>query len=57
MLNINAVDSRTKFNLATKLVWYRTLEEFDDFFRCLKKAIGTQVHGVQRSASRGKSAS
>ena len=40
------MDSHTKFNLGTKLVWHRTLEEFDDFFKCLKKAIGTQIHAV-----------
>lgn len=40
------MDSRTKYNLGTKLVWHKTLEEFDDFFRSLKKAIGTQVHAV-----------
>ena len=32
--------------MGTKLVWHRTLEEFDDFFKCLKKAIGTQVHAI-----------
>ena len=40
------MDSRTKFNLGTKLVWHRTLEEFDDFFKCLKKTLGTQIHEV-----------
>ncbi|MGC8817652.1 MAG: integrase core domain-containing protein [Candidatus Hadarchaeum sp.] len=40
------MDSRTKYNLGTKLVWHRTLKEFDDFFRRLKTALGTQIHEV-----------
>lgn len=43
---MNAVDSRTKYNLSTKLVWHRTLEEFDSFFKCLKMAVGKQIHEV-----------
>lgn len=40
------MDSRTKFNLDTKLVWHKTLEEFDYFFRTIKDRIGTQIHEV-----------
>ena len=43
---MNAVDSRTKYNLETKLVWSRTLWEFDEFFRELKKRVGGQIRGV-----------
>jgi hypothetical protein len=43
---VNAVDSKTKFNLGTRLVWSRTLEEFDAFFKELKRAVGAQIHGV-----------
>lgn len=43
---MNAVDSRTKFNLETRLVWSRTLEEFDAFFKELKRRVGAQIHGV-----------
>ena len=27
-------------------MWHRTLEEFDDFFMSLKKAVGPQIHEV-----------
>ena len=27
-------------------MWHRTLEEFDDFFMSLKKAVGVQIHKV-----------
>lgn len=40
------MDSKTKFNLETRLVWGRTIEEFDAFFRGLKRVIGAQIHGV-----------
>jgi hypothetical protein len=43
---INAVDSRTKYNLGSRLVWSRVLEEFDEFFGELKNRIGEQVHRV-----------
>jgi transposase-like protein len=43
---MNAVDSRTKYNLGTRLVWHRTLKEFDEFFKELKERIGKQVHEV-----------
>ena len=38
------MDSRTKYNLGCKFVESRKLEEFDDFFKTLKKRIGMQVH-------------
>jgi hypothetical protein len=40
------VDSRTKYNLGTRFVEHKTLEEFDDFFKCLKKSIGGQIHAI-----------
>lgn len=40
------MDSKTKFNLETRLIWSRTLEEFDEFFKELKKRIGGRVHEV-----------
>lgn len=40
------MDSRTKYNLETRFVEHRTLEEFDDFFRELKRGIGGQIHAV-----------
>lgn len=43
---MNAVDSRTKFNLETWLMWSRTLEEFGAFFKELKGRVGAQIHGV-----------
>lgn len=43
---MNAVDSRTKFNLGTRLVWSRTLDEFDAFFKELKRVVGAQIYGV-----------
>ena len=42
------MDSQTKYNLGSRLVWSRTLQEFDGFFRELKKSIGGQVHAVFR---------
>ena len=42
------MDSCTKYNLGSRLVWSRTLQEFDGFFRKLKKSIGGQVHSVFR---------
>ena len=33
---INTIDSRTKYNLGTRLVWHRSLEELDEFFRAEK---------------------
>ncbi|MGC8816668.1 MAG: hypothetical protein ACP5PX_02490 [Candidatus Hadarchaeum sp.] len=44
--NINAVDSVTKFNLGTKLVKSRRLEEFDEFFKGLKNRAGGQIRVV-----------
>lgn len=46
------MDSRTKYNLCTRLVWSRTLEEIDEFFGELKKSTGGQIHevfGLERS--------
>lgn len=40
------MDSRTKYNLGSKLVQRRSLEEFDEFFRKLKNGIGRQIHAV-----------
>lgn len=37
---MNAVDSRTKYNLESKFVKSRTLEAFDDFFKTLKERVG-----------------
>ena len=34
--------------MGCRLVWSRTLEEFDEFFRELKRRIGGQIHGVFR---------
>jgi transposase-like protein len=45
---MNAVDSRTKFNLETRLVRTRSMEEFDRFFRGLKNSVGGQVREVFR---------
>ncbi|MDI6819871.1 MAG: hypothetical protein QMC89_03085 [Candidatus Hodarchaeaceae archaeon] len=39
-------DSQTKYNLGCKFVGRKKLEEFDDFFKTLKKRIGTQIHEV-----------
>lgn len=40
------MDSRTKYNLGTRFVEHKTLEEFDEFFKCLKKSIGGQIHAI-----------
>ena len=45
---MNAVDGRTKYNILSRLVWHRSLDEFDEFFRRLKTAIGGQIHEVFR---------
>jgi hypothetical protein len=42
------VDNRTKFNLGTRLVKSRSLEEFDKFFKGLKNSVGGQIRGVFR---------
>lgn len=44
--SLNAVDSRTKYNLCCRLVWGRTTEEIDALFKELKKRVGGQIHGV-----------
>ena len=45
---MNAIDSRTKYNLGCRLVESRTLEEFEEFFKELKERIGEQIHEVFR---------
>ena len=42
------MDSRTKFNLGTRLVKGRSLGEFDGFFKELKNSVGEQIKGVFR---------
>jgi transposase InsO family protein len=43
---MNAVDGRTKYNILSRLVWRRRLDEFDEFFKGLKTAIRAQIHEV-----------
>ena len=46
------MDSWTKYNLGSRLVWSRTLEEFDEFFRGLKELIGAKIHQIFRGERR-----
>jgi len=45
---MNAIDSRTKYNLGCRFIESRTLEEFEEFFKELKGRIGEQIHEVFR---------
>lgn len=43
---MNAVDGRTRYNILSRLVWRRRLDEFDEFFKGLKTTIRAQIHEV-----------